>query len=586
MHALARRPEVELIPYGRRCVRALFIALLAVGSIAGGVRAQCQRQELFPPDMAQDDVFGNSVAIDGDWAIVGKPGDSEIQPVSGAAYLFNRVGSTWVQVQKLKASTPESGAYFGVCVAISGDVIVVGAIHDTGPGLPFDEGAAYVFERGQSGWAQSAKLVASDAVQNMEFGSAVAVDGARALIGVPDVGPAGSLSGSAYVFDRVGTVWTQMGKLVPSDSEVGAAFGWSVSVSGDRLAVGALGKDGVAGNSQGAAYMFENQLSGWVQTQELFAPDGVSGGGSFGESVRMSGDRMLIGAAKRAQAINNPGVVYAYTHDNTGWVQTQEFWPDDVHHDLGFGYALSISGSVSLIGAGGDNDAAGMDSGSAYVYVLQGSNWIQSGKLMARNASLGDIFGASLALSGSVALVGAPDVDEACPSLITCNSGAAYVFEIAPTATQYGHCSSGAPCNNSDNHGGCSNSTGQGAILAACGSGSVTTDDLQIELTHCPPHKSTLLFMGGAQVNAPFADGIRVVGGGAPGIYRFGIVQSDATGEAMRGPGLVSQSQAFHSNGRIQAGEVWNFQVWYRDPAGPCGHLSNYSNGVQVAFTP
>jgi hypothetical protein len=114
----------------------------------------------------------------------------------------------------------------------------------------------------------------------------------------------------------------------------------------------------------------------------------------------------------------------------------------------------------------------------------------------------------------------------------------------------------------------------------------VTIDDLQIEVTHCPAHKSTLLFMGGIQVNAPFADGIRVVGGGAPGIYRFGIAQSDADGRVMRGPGLVAQSQGFHTNGRIQAGEVWNFQVWYRDLAGPCGHLSNYSNGVQVAFVP
>ncbi|HKC25740.1 MAG TPA: hypothetical protein VKF32_13410, partial [Thermoanaerobaculia bacterium] len=173
-----------------------------------------------------------------------------------------------------------------------------------------------------------------------------------------------------------------------------------------------------------------------------------------------------------------------------------------------------------------------------------------------------------------------------CTNNPNCDSGAAYIFQLALTATQYGHCPSGAPCNNTDIHGGCVNSTGQGAILAACGTGSVTTDDLQIEVTHCPANKSTLLFMGGIQVNAPFADGIRVVGGGAPGIYRFGIIQSDANGMAMRGPGLVAQSQGFHSNGRIQAGQVWNFQVWYRDLAGPCGHLTNYSNGVQVAFSP
>jgi hypothetical protein len=92
--------------------------------------------------------------------------------------------------------------------------------------------------------------------------------------------------------------------------------------------------------------------------------------------------------------------------------------------------------------------------------------------------------------------------------------------------------------------------------------------------------------MGGIQVHAPFGDGIRVVGGGTPGIYRFGIVQSDDLGFAGRGPGLVAQSQAFHAAGRIHAGEVWNFQIWYRDPLGPCGGLANFSNGVKVGFAP
>jgi hypothetical protein len=260
----------------------------------------------------------------------------------------------------------------------------------------------------------------------------------------------------------------------------------------------------------------------------------------------------------------------------------QEFWADDTVSGDFLGARSAISADHLITMAANYPS----DSGSAYDFRLAGSTWTQAGKLLAEDAAWDDFLGSWLAIDGDRVIAGAAWCDDACANNPNCDSGAAYIFQLAPTATQYGHCPSGAPCNNIDIHGGCANSTGQGAILAACGSGSVATDDLQIEVTHCPAHKSTLLFMGGLQVNAPFADGIRVVGGGAPGVYRFGIMQSDANGTAMRGPGLVTQSQGFHSNGRIQAGQVWNFQVWYRDLAGPCGHLTNYSNGVQVAFTP
>jgi hypothetical protein len=229
----------------------------------------------------------------------------------------------------------------------------------------------------------------------------------------------------------------------------------------------------------------------------------------------------------------------------------------------------------------------GSDAGAAYDYRISSGGGIQAGKLLAADAAPADVFGVGVAVSGDTALIGAPGVDDACSNDPNCESGAAYIFALAPTAVQYGHCPSGAPCNNTEPHGGCRNSTGKGAILAACGSGSVSTDDLQLEVTQCPPNKLTLLYMGGGQVHVPFGDGFRDVSGGGLGVFRFGGLAADATGRAMRGPGLVAQSQGFHgSNGHIQTGQTWNFQVWYRDTTGPCGQGTNYSNGVQVAFTP
>ncbi len=559
---------------------------LHLGAVLDVARAQCQRQQLLPPDMAQSDLYGSSVSVDGDWAVVGKPGDSESGAGSGAAYVYARSGSAWSLAQKLKASAPVSGGYFGVTVAMSGDVLAVGAPHDPGPGVA-DSGAVFVFERDASGWTERVKLVAEDASQGMEFGTAVAVDGTRILVGVPQTGPAGSLSGSAYVFDRTGGVWSQSQKLLPSDSEFGAGFGWSVGVSGDRIAVGCVGKDGPAGNSQGAVYTFDLGGNTWAQTHEFFAPDGVSGGSNFGRAVCLRGSRLLAGASRRAQALNGPGVVYAYVHNGVDWNFAQEFWPADSHPDQDFGCSIAISGSLALVGAGGDDDSAGMSSGSAYAYRLDGSAWTEIGKLLPMDPAFADIFGVAVGLSGDSAFVGASNSDDACPSLVTCNSGSAYVFELAPTATQYGHCPANAPCGNTDKHGGCRNSTGQGAILAAAGSGSIAGDDLLMEVAHCPPGKLTLLFMGGGQVQVPFADGIRDVSGGGIGVFRFGGQSADAQGRAVRGPGLVAQSHGFpNANGHIQAGQTWNFQVWYRDVTGPCGGHTNYSNGVQVVFTP
>jgi hypothetical protein len=210
------------------------------------------------------------------------------------------------------------------------------------------------------------------------------------------------------------------------------------------------------------------------------------------------------------------------------------------------------------------------------------------GKLLARDGTNGDLLGISVAVDDQTVLAGAFGEDVGCPiNSPDCNIGAAYFFELAPTAKQYGSCPTAAPCNNIDTHGGCRNSTGKGAVMAACGSGSVSTDDLRLEVTNCPPNTLTLLFTGPAQTAVTVFDGIRVAGGQAPiGVYRYGGAAADSIGRVMRGPGLVLQSQNLPTLGRIQSGQTWNFQFWYRDNQGPCGAGTNYSNGVSVQFGP
>jgi hypothetical protein len=247
---------------------------------------------------------------------------------------------------------------------------------------------------------------------------------------------------------------------------------------------------------------------------------------------------------------------------------------------------LCVDGNTALIGAFSDADS-GSNTGAAYIFSRAGSTWTQTGKALAGDGKSGDLLGSSLALSDSSALVAALRTDGACPTNPDCDSGSVYVFQLAPTARQYGSCATGSPCTNPDDHGGCRNSTGQGAVLAAAGSGSVSNDDLYFEVTRVPPNKLTLFFMGPAQTSAQFGDGIRFASPQPPvGIYRYGGAAADAQGRGVRGPGLVAQGQRFPAAGRILAGQTWNFQMWYRDIQGPCHGLTNFSNAVEVGFGP
>ena len=150
-------------------------------------------------------------------------------------------------------------------------------------------------------------------------------------------------------------------------------------------------------------------------------------------------------------------------------------------------------------------------------------------------------------------------------------------------------CPSGsAPCSNANPTAGCSNSETAGAHLAyLSGSIMVSSDDLVLSCDGVPKNKFGLFYMGGGQANTPIGDGVACVSGRGVGTYRYGVQSSGAGGVLSLGPGLVSTScSSFPPTGCIAAGDTWNFQAWYRDPAGPCGSGFNFSNGIEVEFVP
>ncbi|MCH2161079.1 MAG: hypothetical protein MK085_04315 [Phycisphaerales bacterium] len=185
------------------------------------------------------------------------PESNENGNASGSAYIFERDGNgEWSEVAKLVANDGASGDLFGRRVSISGDTVVVGAYLDDDSGS--NSGSAYIFERdGNGAFSQVEKLVANDGAAYNYFGSTVFVSGERVIVGAYGDNDNGNVSGGAYIFERNGKgAFTQVEKLVPSDGASGDFFGWSVSISGDTVAVGASG-DSDSGPLSGSAYIFD-----------------------------------------------------------------------------------------------------------------------------------------------------------------------------------------------------------------------------------------------------------------------------------------------------------------------------------------
>ena len=251
-----------------------------------------QGAKLTPSDGASGDRFGWSVAVDGDTAVAGAYLDDDNGSDSGSAYVFTRESGVWSQSAKLTASDGAAGDRFGESVAVDGDTAVVGAYLDDDNGS--DSGSAYVFTRESGVWSQSTKLTPSDGAAGDGFGVSVAVDGDTAVVGAVYDDDNGSDSGSAYVFTRESGVWSQSAKLTASDGAWEDWFGRSVAVDGDTAVAGAVYDDD-NGSSSGSAYVFTRESGVWSQSAKLTASDGASGDW-FGRSVAVDGDTAVAGA--------------------------------------------------------------------------------------------------------------------------------------------------------------------------------------------------------------------------------------------------------------------------------------------------
>ncbi len=389
-------------------------------------------------DGADQDYFGDSVAIDGDTMVVGAGGDDDNGTNSGSVYIYERnANDNWLLVKKIQASDGAAADRFGTSVAISGNTVVVGAVFDDDNGN--SSGSAYIFERnngGSNNWGQVKKILPSDGGSGDKFGKSVSISGDTMVVGASqDSNNNGISAGSAYIFERnIGGSdnWGRVTKLLASDGEEDDKFGYSVAISGDTVVVGTYGDEdnGVISDS---AYIYQRNQGGsndWGEVMKLLASDGEEDKYKhFGRSVAISGNTVVVGARRDYDNGFGSGSAYIYERNNGGsnnWGEVKKILAFDGAASDNFGCSVAISGNTVVVGAYLDDDN-GSASGSAYIFERNNggnNNWGEIKKILASDGAGGDYFSQSVAISGDTVVVEAYGDDDKGDG-----SGSAYIFE-------------------------------------------------------------------------------------------------------------------------------------------------------------
>jgi hypothetical protein len=426
-----------------------------------------QRAKLTASDGAADDRSGQAVAVDGDTIAAGAYlADVAGNADQGSVYVFVKPAGGWAgdltEFAKLTASDGAADDYFGVRVAVNGELIAVGAyLADVGANP--DQGAVYLFVKPSGGWTgnliQTAKLIALDGAAEDYLGVAVAISGDTVVVGADRDDVSGKASqGSAYVFVEPDGGWaacppaggiptcSENAKLTASDGEAGDQFGFAVAISGDTVAIGAV-MDNVGSADQGSAYIFVEPVGGWsgdlTQAARLIAADAAADD-RLGHSIAISGATVAAGAYRDDIGGNvDQGSAYVFDRPGGGWAtcpvvggiptcnhQAKLTASDGAEGDE-FGAGVAISGDVIVVGAPWSDGLLTPYQGSAYLFVQPGGGWTgnltENAELLAADGAASDGLGWLVGVSGNTAAAGATFDDIGTNE----NQGSAYVFSLS-----------------------------------------------------------------------------------------------------------------------------------------------------------
>ena len=362
-----------------------------------------------------DDEFGYSVAISGDYCIVGDYYNTRDDGGGGAAFIYKRdYDGHWKQVQKLIGD--ENDTNFGSSVAISGDYCIVGNSEDDGAD---PSGSTFIYKRQYDGhWKQVQKLIGND--NDTDFGISVAIDGNYCIVGDIDNNTRGNQQGAAFIYKRqYDGHWKQVQKLIGNEND--NEFGRSVAIDGNYCIVA----DNINNRDDGgggAAFIYKRQYDGhWKQVQKLI---GNENDNEFGGSVAIDGNYCIVGDNNNNTRGNGEGAAFIYKRDYNGhWQQVQKLIGDE--NDTNFGSSVAISGDYCIVGNSEDDEAD--PSGSAFIYKRDyNGHWKQVQKLTGDDNDVD--FGWSVAIDGKHFMVG--DLDNNTRVEDGFGTGAAFIYKF------------------------------------------------------------------------------------------------------------------------------------------------------------
>jgi hypothetical protein len=402
---------------------ALFTICLAYSTFAG-----CEADEVFLTfDWKQEtgEAFGSSSAISGDYSFVGAP---SAYGSKGAVYIYRKVNGDWQTHQELVIPDAIQGDAFGTTVAVDGDYAVMGCQY-----MKNGRGVSYVFKRqANNQWILQAKLEPEDNNKQFQkwYGNAVSISSNWLVVGAISDDEKGFWTGAAYVYERQNNSWIFRKKLTSPEPQEEGFFGGAVSISGDLLAVGSHGatikvNNGVVPDA-GTVYIYLRSGSDWKLEQQLVASD-KKGVDNFGKAVAIQGSRVIVGAPNKhyqenGKYVSGAGAAYVYRRfqifNSILWWEEKKLLDPEPYQGAEFGNSVAISSDWAVVGCLDDSypllpqPFVYQEAGSVFTFVYtQQYNWSLKSQIKGMEqqwGSAGYKFGREVSMDGNNILVSSP----------------------------------------------------------------------------------------------------------------------------------------------------------------------------------
>ncbi len=344
------------------------------------------------------DGFGQALAVDGDWMVVGAPWHDAVATDAGGAWVFQRQGQSWQEFGSLLPIAGSKGVGFGVSVAISGSSLAVGAWSDSVGGD--ESGAVYTYEWDgcACAWASQGVLRPDEPQAQERFGTSVSLSGDCLAVGAYGASDQAPSSGAAYVFARDDGSWQQQIRLASPAGEKGNYFGWSIAMDGGVLAVGAYGQDTRTVAKAGAVHLYTQDGGQWSATADtsLF---GAETGDGLGKAVALDGDTLLASAPSAGVG----GLAQVYEYSAGQWSLQSVLAGSAVAEGDLFGASVAVDGDDAIIGAPGRGP-----NGAAYAFTKASGVWQAAGTFVAGTSPDEQLAGSAVAIQDGLAVAGAP----------------------------------------------------------------------------------------------------------------------------------------------------------------------------------